>query len=408
MHYFQDLFDKELHTLVKPEIIVLGIFRNIFSKHGISLTRSQIKYIISQIKTSYNIRISFDLTEKQVLKAGYTDKEDLENGLQQDLDSFQSELEKITSELIDRIPSMMEILVDDVSFKSFYDINRKIKKYSRYHNNKRFTFNKEITKVWKEVFDLLDVYILFIDDNWSHQYDDLLKSSKPKSDKIDAINRLFARAIQVIKEIVILLKNGFPDGAHARWRTLHEISIVVTYLYENSEEVSKKYLLHQHVESYKAANIMRELNRANLSDSDYASLETKYNKLIEEFGVNYKNEYGWAADSLVNPNPKFYHIEKAVSLQVLRSYYKLASHNVHANSKALFFKLGLLPEDNGNLLTGQSYYGFYDPISNTIYSMQLLNAHLFTLNSNIDKLIVVRVAQKIAEKIINCCSSINV
>ena len=42
----------------------------------------------------------------------------------------------------------------------------------------------------------------------------------------------------------------------------------------------------------------------------------------------------------------FSDIERAVRLDHLRPYYKLASHNVHANPKGMLFRLGLYPESD--------------------------------------------------------------
>jgi hypothetical protein len=40
----------------------------------------------------------------------------------------------------------------------------------------------------------------------------------------DVVLRLHVRACQVTGEIIVLLENGYADGAMARWRTLHEIT----------------------------------------------------------------------------------------------------------------------------------------------------------------------------------------
>jgi hypothetical protein len=44
-------------------------------------------------------------------------------------------------------------------------------------------------------------------------------------------------------------------------------------------------------------------------------------------------------------------------LDYLRPYYKLASHNVHAQPKGILFKLGLV-QNQDILLAGPSNYGF--------------------------------------------------
>ncbi|NJM53745.1 MAG: hypothetical protein HC846_10380 [Blastocatellia bacterium] len=64
---------------------------------------------------------------------------------------------------------------------------------------------------------------------------------------------LYARACLVSSEILVLLKAGFPDGSHARWRTLHEIAVVAMFIEKHGKEVAERYLLHEYVEDYKGA-----------------------------------------------------------------------------------------------------------------------------------------------------------
>ncbi len=53
-------------------------------------------------------------------------------------------------------------------------------------------------------------------------------------------------------EVLCLLKSGLADGAHARWRTAHEIAVVSNFLAANDENVSLRYLEHDVVESHRA------------------------------------------------------------------------------------------------------------------------------------------------------------
>ncbi|WP_217430933.1 DUF5677 domain-containing protein [Sphingomonas bacterium] len=54
----------------------------------------------------------------------------------------------------------------------------------------------------------------------------------------DTMLHLHARACQVVFEIITLMENGLADGAMARWRTLHEITVVATILAEHGEELA--------------------------------------------------------------------------------------------------------------------------------------------------------------------------
>jgi hypothetical protein len=51
--------------------------------------------------------------------------------------------------------------------------------------------------------------------------------------------------------------------------------------------------------------------------------------------------FTWPAASTI---PTFKDIERAAGIDHLRAHYRMASHNVHANPKGVFFKLGMLEE----------------------------------------------------------------
>ena len=68
----------------------------------------------------------------------------------------------------------------------------------------------------------------------------------------DVMFRLHVRACQVTGEIIVLLENGYADGAMARWRTLHEMTIVAGVIAKFGEELAERYVYYQIVESFSA------------------------------------------------------------------------------------------------------------------------------------------------------------
>lgn len=57
----------------------------------------------------------------------------------------------------------------------------------------------------------------------------------------DVMLRLHVRACQVTHEVIVLLENGLADGAMARWRTLHEITIVAAIVARFGDEIAERY-----------------------------------------------------------------------------------------------------------------------------------------------------------------------
>ena len=53
------------------------------------------------------------------------------------------------------------------------------------------------------------------------------------------------RAAGVAHEVLALLRAGFPDGAHARWRTLYELAVVAHVLAAGNRGTASRYLAHR-------------------------------------------------------------------------------------------------------------------------------------------------------------------
>ncbi|HEX4435658.1 MAG TPA: DUF5677 domain-containing protein [Solirubrobacteraceae bacterium] len=178
-----------------------------------------------------------------------------------------------------------------------------------------------------------------------------------------ALVKLHARSCLVADEVIALLRGGFASGAHARWRTAHEIAVVGFFISGHGQETAERYLLHDAVESARAAIDYQQhaskLGYQPFSAEEIASIEDAVATLVARFGGPYYRQYGWAAAVLDNPKPTFRDLEATVSLDHLRPYYRMASHPTHAGPKGIVFDLGLSGQDV--MLAGPSDGGLADP-----------------------------------------------
>ena len=69
----------------------------------------------------------------------------------------------------------------------------------------------------------------------------------------DALRKLHARGCLLTSEIHDLLQGGYASGAMARWRTLHEITVIASFIRQHGQEIAERYLLHHQVEAYRSA-----------------------------------------------------------------------------------------------------------------------------------------------------------
>jgi hypothetical protein len=88
-----------------------------------------------------------------------------------------------------------------------------------------------------------------------------------------------------------------------------------------------------------------------------------------------------------------------VKLDNLSPYYKLASHNVHANPKGISFKLGLGPDRGKVLLAGPSNTGLLDPAQCTALSLLQTTSALLGIRPNLDGVVIMKVLIKLEREI---------
>jgi hypothetical protein len=184
--------------------------------------------------------------------------------------------------------------------------------------------------------------------------------------------RMLVRGCQITDEILCLLENGFADGAMARWRTLHEIAVVAAVIQQYGDEISKRYLAHQHVESKRAMDkylaCSPKLGYKHMGTRAQARIQKAYDKVIATYGINFKSDYGWAAFHLKKERPTFAHLEEAAGRAEMRSHYQIGNDNIHAGIKSMYVRLGLI----GNyerLLAGRSNAGLTEPGQNAAHTL---------------------------------------
>lgn len=215
--------------------------------------------------------------------------------------------------------------------------------------------------------------------------------------KWPVLSRLHGRACQITGEIICLLRAGYADGAQARWRSLHEVSVVSVFIFDHDDQVAEQYMQHDIIEEYKEAlqqlSLYSELNNDAEFCSYKSELEAERMKLIKKYGKYFGNDYGWASNVLGGQKPDFRQIEQHVDLSFFRPAYKEASHNIHAGVRGTFHRLGLPPQSE-TILAGTSGYGLATP--GNLTAISLLEATIKLLEGV--QLIDAAVAMKVMAK----------
>jgi hypothetical protein len=251
-------------------------------------------------------------------------------------------------------------------------------------------FRLRLQARWKKGFDALHMLIEIARDiGVDYQKRGKRSRSTRRVHIGPVLMHLHVRALQIASEMMVLMENGFADGAMARWRTLHEITCVATLIDAGGDALAERYLLHEYVEARKSLIQFQAsqplLGYMPFSKREVARIEQDYQAVLTRFGKSFGTDYGWAADYLGETQPTFRHIEDAAGRAKMRSHYKMASQNVHAGTKGIAHRLGAMNERYAGI-AGASNVGFLEPGQNLAISLTLITTLLLPKRVLLDEL----------------------
>jgi len=166
----------------------------------------------------------------------------------------------------------------------------------------------------------------------------------------------------------------------ARWRSLHETTVILAFLSRHDDELSSRFVDFQTVTRLKAAIEYNEhydaLGFEPFDQATLAKLQGERDAMLAKYGPLFAKENGWAADVLKQSRVTFKDIERFVNLSYLRPQYGFASKNVHAGVDSIGFTLALSMSGQEVLLAGPSNEGLIEPIQCTSYSLIMATSEL--------------------------------
>jgi hypothetical protein len=267
---------------------------------------------------------------------------------------------------------------------------------ARFEDGRRRSFEKHVTGWWQGPLDNLGMMLTITNElatRLAHEARPLRGTSARS-----ALLRLQVRACQLGYEIQTLLAAGLPDAAYARWRTLHEVAITALYIRERGETMAERYLAHQVVEAVAAAESWnrhrRRLKTRSVAIASVRRLQARKAALLQRFGNNYKEPYGWAAENTNEMIRSFAVIEARVDMEHWRPFYKAASLRVHASPHALFNRFSSYKSDV--LIAGPSVFGLADAGQGVAISLNQITSALASLEDvSLDTLVALKVLKQL-------------
>lgn len=210
----------------------------------------------------------------------------------------------------------------------------------RDHRFRQRGFERRLRAVWGPALDAFYAVYVGMEEIGS----DLQQLHQDRDDDLaEALLALQARASLLMVEIHHSLSGGFPLGAWARARALHETAIIAELLSEHgrepgSEDLATRYLEHAVVDQ---AADLRSAARggAQLDPELMADVEETLQELLARYGEPFGLPYGWARPLFPELGRKkrvtFARLEMLAATGLDRFHYRVGGHHVHSSAWTL-------------------------------------------------------------------------
>jgi hypothetical protein len=386
----QDQVNEWSHNL--PHQLLAEMVDKKLRAQKIKISKQRLNTLVAQLLAGEQ-SIQFD--------AGSRHKHKVIDFTDEDLTALKNQADKLIKEM----PSIIDQASEGFSLKVLSSLKKKWRGERRLQRRDLRGFHKRLDERWGAGIEGLRMLVT-IAREFVNEFnkDGRAAGGGPSPKTFDVLTRLHARACQINEEVICLISNGFADGAMARWRTMHEIAAVAYLLNKYGDQLAERYIAHQIVESRGAAiqyrKYQEQLGQEPISDKEFEEIEKAYQTALKDYGAAFGTPYGWAAEHLGKKRPTVADIQEAATIDYLSPYYKMASHNVHANPRGVFFKLGLADESEV-LLAGPSNAGFADPGHAAALSLMQISSVLMKQNPTVDNLVAVKVMQHLVDEIGN-------
>jgi Family of unknown function (DUF5677) len=159
------------------------------------------------------------------------------------------------------------------------------------------------------------------------------------SARSEALAKLHIRGCRIAQEVLVLMAQGFAEGALARWRSLFEIMVIAALLSKADEILPERWLAHESIDQKRTMDKQHEyVKTLGLEPTEFPEtkrINNDYNSVIERYGNNFDNDYGWAAGQLnFGKRPTFSDLQRRVGDEAEAYFVKLAQLAVHGSAMA--------------------------------------------------------------------------
>lgn len=394
----QDALDHCLAQVTTREQLLPLVLAKAAKRRNLSLTELEIQRLTTSILNAEGDVIQLDLdppcafgeTEKEIQAAVKGLLDELERSIS-DVGDFL--VEAVSRAVPTALTKMAELVSDQIAEEALEHTLR----LRRAHSDRA----EMVQRLWGAAIEHLD-FLRHIVLEWNFTATEGRRGAYAKPNTAFALNRLVARAYEIVGEIITLARAGYADGALARWRSLHEICVVSMFLARRSDMCAQMYLSHHRVEELRLLEFDRTSGTARATkthrDRYMRDLRMQRTEMVNKFGTAFAKDYGWASVEIGCAKTTFRDLESYVGLETLRRGYQQANSTVHGGALATLSRVSLGPGviDGAEL---PAAYGCEVAANYAAASLSMMVAELCLETENADLVAMSLVVHNFASKI---------
>lgn len=196
------------------------------------------------------------------------------------------------------------------------------------------------------------------------------------------VYQTMGKAILTMREILVLLYNGYPDGALSRGRTIYEQAVILTFIEKNLDAHGNE-LLERYYDDYQVKRISNLLEvRRFFLQADNLDLKKKLQNGLREMEQKQAalkdkysekksfSQYWWA--NVAIPSASFAKLSKDSDFGFLQILYNRACISTHSSAMGDFALLGRDNPDGSKIFTSPTFDGFESPLFLALGSFGIL------------------------------------
>ncbi|MHB1314266.1 MAG: DUF5677 domain-containing protein [Christensenellales bacterium] len=269
------------------------------------------------------------------------------------------------------------------SDKIVQDFFSNYNRYLIYRNKYQPIYQKKIQDIWGQPLTLFEA---FAEMTFNYFYEQF-QNKKDASPLEQIVVSILSKVYLSLDNILLLLRDGFPDGAMSIARSLHEHSVTLLFIikHADNQDLIQRFEDFTTIEAYKdllsLKNFYEIMNYNFNRDSELNELMVQKEVLLKKYGKDFKKDWGWSFN-IINPNEGFYGIEKNVGGDSVRIYYKMGCHTIHPSPNSISFSLGNKNNEDGPLISGPSIHGLSLPAHFSLISLSAISKALASFLNN--------------------------